>query len=48
MIATSQGLTERELTVLTLLRGGLSQKEVTRELGKSRNTIKLQVGSIGE
>jgi DNA-binding NarL/FixJ family response regulator len=39
-------LTERELSVLNLLAEGLSNPEIARHLGISRNTVKFHVSSI--
>ena len=39
-------LTERELSVLNLLADGLSNPEIAKHLGISRNTVKFHVSSI--
>ncbi len=41
-----QDLTERERTVLRLLKGGLHQREIGRELHVSRNTVHSHIQSI--
>jgi LuxR family transcriptional regulator, maltose regulon positive regulatory protein len=44
--APAQSLTERERTVLRLLRGSLSLAEIAQELGMSSNTIKTHTRAI--
>jgi LuxR family maltose regulon positive regulatory protein len=41
-----QGLTDRELTVLRMLRGTMSTAEIAHELGLSANTIKTHIRAI--
>jgi LuxR family maltose regulon positive regulatory protein len=43
---TSQHLTERELAILKLLRGRLSQREIAEELYVSHNTVKTHMRSL--
>ena len=43
---TRNGLSERELTVLRLMRGTLSERDIGRELYLSHNTVHSHVRSI--
>jgi DNA-binding NarL/FixJ family response regulator len=40
------GLTDRQREVLSLLRLGLSNKEIARDLGLSPNTVKIHVKAV--
>ena len=44
--ASGEPLSERELTVLRLLRGGMSEREIARELYVSFNTVHSHVKAI--
>lgn len=43
---SSQGLTERQLNVLALLRQGKSNKQIARELGLTEGTVKVHLAAI--
>jgi len=43
---SSQGLTERQLDVLALLRQGKSNKQIAKELGLTEGTVKVHLAAI--